>query len=108
MRVRMTKKGSTTLLTGVMGTGHLGQVSPEPRLWKTVPPSVLWFGMGAGGARKITEWTEDTGSGVHQLWILVQVPVLASCEILSKLSTLSLLSSETWENHWNLATGRAE
>lgn len=44
----MTKKGPTMLLTGVMGTGHLGQVSPEPRLWKTVPPSVLWFGMGVG------------------------------------------------------------
>lgn len=43
----MTKKGPTNVPDGVMGTGHLGQVSRAQTL-KTVPPSVLWFGMGGG------------------------------------------------------------
>ena len=95
----MTEKGPTTLLTGVIGNRSFGAGFPRAQTLEDSTPisSVVW----ENGAK-------DTGSGVRQLWILVQVPVLANWEIPSKLSTLSALSSERCESHQHVATGRAE
>lgn len=44
--------------------------------------SIVW-----GEGIKIRKGVTDTGFGIKQLWILVQAPVLANCEIISELFT---------------------
>ena len=90
----MTQKGPTTTPDGN---------DREQVIWGSLPQSLdagrqhphQFCGFGEGS--KIIKRAKDTGSGVQHLWIVAHVPALANCEILSKLSTLPVFSSERWE-----------
>lgn len=89
----MTEKGPTTLLTGVIGNRSFGQASPEPRLWKTAPPSVLWFGR--RGQR--TQALGSTSSGYlfrSQCWLTGRSRASHLCSQLCHLKDAKATS--TW------------